>query len=154
MKQTERRELRESLRPAGAERQAGNLRYRNVRLAQAVEGVISLVAANPELYREAEARLGDEDPEEEALIHIWQAVKRSLGAGTSVNPDLMGDVLSQDERKLLSGILMRTPDGPPKETLQEYLDAAEMEHAKLRARGGSAEDLTALLKLKREQNRT
>ena len=154
-RQTERREMRETLRPAGnAERQAGSVRYRNVRLAQAVEGVISLVSANPELFREAESRLGEEDPEEEALIHIWKAVRRSLSAGIPVNPDLLGDLLSQDERRLLSGILMKTPEGPPKDLLEDYLAVVELENAKARARGGSAADLTALLKLKKEQNRT
>ena len=154
-RQTERREMRETLRPAGnAERQAGSVRYRNVRLAQAVEGVISLVSANPELFREAESRLGEEDPEEEALIHVWKAVRRSLSAGIPVNPDLLGDLLSPDERRLLSGILMKTPEGPPKDLLEDYLAVVELENAKARARGGSAADLTALLKLKKEQNRT
>ncbi|MBR0143583.1 MAG: DNA primase [Clostridia bacterium] len=154
-RQTERREMRETLRPAGiAEKPAGNLRYRNVRLAQAVEGVISLVAANPELLREAESSLADEAPGEEALIHIWKAVKKAIKAGTAVNPDLLSDLLSPDERKLLSGLLMKTPDGPPRETLGEYLAAVEMETAKAKARGGTTEDLTALLKLKKEQSRT
>ena len=81
-------------------------------------------------------------------------MKRAVRAGTAVNPDLMGDLLSPDERKLLSGLLMKTPEGPPKELLGDYLAAAEMETAKLKARGGTAEDLTALLKLKKEKDRT
>ena len=141
-------------RRADAAARPKDARCRNVRLAQAVEGVISLVSANPELFREAESRLGEEDPEEEALIHIWKAVRQSLSAGIPVNPDLLGDLLSQDERRLLSGILMKTPEGPPKDLLEDYLAVVELENAKARARGGSAADLTALLKLKKEQNRT
>ena len=151
-RQAEKREMRENTRPAEQVRPTPRVHYHNVALARAVEGLIVLVAQNPELDRELEGRVDPEEIGEESLQNILKAVRESVKAGVKVNPDLLADRLSADERRQLAVLLSESIDGPPKRLLADYLESYEMEVAKIKARTGSAADLMEMIRLKKKES--
>lgn len=151
-RQAEKRELRENTRPAEKVRPTSRVHYKNVAIARAVEGMISIIAQNPELSKELEGRVEPSEIGEESLEHILKAVREVIQAGVTVNPDLLGDRLSGDERKELAVILSESVEGAPKPMLRDYIAAYEMEVAKRRARSGTGADLMEIVRLKKRES--
>ena len=151
-KQAEKREMHDNMRPAETVRPTPRAHYHNVAIARAVEGMIVIVARNPELAKELEGRVNTGEIGEESLAHILIAVKEAAAAGVSVNPDLMADRLSSDERKLLAVLLSESPEGSPKLMLADYLAAYEMEIAKRKAKTGTGADLMEMIRLKKRES--
>jgi len=146
------RELREESRPENMIRPAsGHLHYNNLALARALEGVISLLSFNPDLLGDVKAVLTDSSTGENSLDRILSCVTNAVEQGIHPSPDLLGEQLNSDERKLLSRIQASTPDGSPKLLLRDYLSVVKREKVKMQAQNGSADDIGALIELKRKK---
>ena len=152
-RQNERREMRENTNPEkNAQPSFTRIRYQNVTLARAAEGILSLLAHNPELKGLVEERIKPEDLGEEALIHLYGEICAAIDNGIYPNPDTMTDKLTADERKLLAMILANTPDGSPKLLVLDYLGVVAMESAKSKAKV-DAKGLEELIAMKRNDTR-
>ena len=109
-RQNERREMRENTNPEkNAQPSFTRIRYQNVALARAVEGILSILAHNPDMKNLVEERMKPDDIGEEALIHLYTEICGAIDNGIYPNPDTMTDKLSGDERKLLAMIFGKYP---------------------------------------------
>jgi len=145
------KELREESRPENLIRSnSGHIRYHNLALARAIEGIIALLCANPELVTDVNTVILREPTGEEALDHILECVRGAIENGVRPSPDLLSERLDEDEKKLLSHIQASTPEGSPKLLMKDYLTVVVREKVKLQAQNGSSDSLGALIEMKRK----
>jgi DNA primase len=140
-RKAKKQEQRASLNPAASNQpKERTLRYQNLNSALAEEGVLSLLALDSSLFREAEGKLNPEDFTSPFLGKVYGLFRKRWQEGREIRVAAMAGELTQEEMNQLTAALQKpVSPGNVHEALRDYIDAIQL--AKLRTGGESDDNL-------------